>query len=101
MKVLALVCLIVLAVAQMPQELIDKYTVTYQHKGADGPYPTIGQKAEVHYTGTLLNGKKFDSSRDRSSPFAFTVGKHQVITCWDEVVAHLAVGDKVDVICPS
>lgn len=54
----------------------------------------------MHYTGTLLNGKKFDSSKDRNSPFEFNVGRSQVIKCWDEVVSHLSVGDHVKVTCP-
>lgn len=70
-------------------------------EGNTDSYPPVGSKASVHYTGTLLDGKKFDSSRDRNSPFSFSVGRQQVITCWDEVVLHLGVGDRVNVICPS
>lgn len=48
----------------------------------------------IHYTGTLANGQKFDSSRDRGMPFQTVIGKGHVIKGWDEGVPKLSVGEK-------
>ncbi len=69
-------------------------------KVGKGPKPHAGQTAVVHYTGTFLNGKKFDSSRDRSRPFEFVLGTHGVIPCWDEAVAMMRVGGRRKLVCP-
>ncbi|MBE0648126.1 MAG: FKBP-type peptidyl-prolyl cis-trans isomerase [Bacteroidales bacterium] len=66
-----------------------------------GPKPMPGQKVKVHYTGTLLDGTKFDSSVDRGEPFSFTIGQGQVIKGWDEGIALMNVGGKATLIIPS
>jgi peptidylprolyl isomerase len=67
----------------------------------DGPSPTAGKTVRVHYTGTLTNGKKFDSSVDRGRPFEFTIGIGQVIKGWDEGVMSMKVGGKRQLIIPA
>jgi peptidylprolyl isomerase len=59
-----------------------------------GATPQAGQTVTVHYTGTLENGKKFDSSRDRGEPFSFVLGRGQVIPGWDEGLATMKVGGR-------
>jgi len=63
-------------------------------------YPKKGQTVTVHYTGTLTNGKKFDSSVDRGRPFEFKLGVGQVIRAWDEGVAKLSMGERAKLTCP-
>ena len=74
-----------------------KYIVLKKGKGK---MSETGKIAEVHYTGWLLDGKKFDSSRDRKEPFEFTLGAKQVIAGWDEGVALMKIGDEFRLILP-
>jgi FKBP-type peptidyl-prolyl cis-trans isomerase len=60
----------------------------------NGDLAASGQKVTVHYTGWLTNGTKFDSSKDRDEPFAFHLGKKQVIRGWDDGVQGMKVGGK-------
>lgn len=63
-------------------------------KQGDGvTFPTRGQTVVIHYTGTLTNGTKFDSSRDRGRPLKFSIGGGQVIKGWDEGIAKMSVGE--------
>lgn len=60
----------------------------------DGPSPRPGQTAVVHYTGTLTNGTKFDSSRDKGQPFSFVYGQTPMIKGWDEGLSTMKVGGR-------
>jgi len=66
----------------------------------NGAAPKNGDTVSVHYTGTFLDGRKFDSSVDRDEPFAFVLGAGQVIRGWDLGVAAMKIGDKVKLTIP-
>ena len=63
-------------------------------KVGDGQIAETGMTAQVHYTGWLTDGTKFDSSVDRGQPFSFKLGAGQVIRGWDEGVKGMRVGGK-------
>ncbi|TXT13325.1 hypothetical protein VHUM_00692 [Vanrija humicola] len=60
-----------------------------------------GDKLSMHYTGTLEDGSKFDSSRDRNQPLDFTIGKGQVIQGWEQGLLDMCVGEKRVLTIPS
>jgi FKBP-type peptidyl-prolyl cis-trans isomerase FkpA len=79
----------------MPDGL--KYTDDQVGTGAEAQ---AGKTAVVHYTGWLMDGTKFDSSRDRNQPFSFPLGRGAVIRGWDEGVAGMKVGGKRTLVVP-
>ncbi|MES2618607.1 MAG: FKBP-type peptidyl-prolyl cis-trans isomerase [Bacteroidota bacterium] len=92
------------AVAQKNNDTITtksglRYVIT--KKNPTGTQAKKGDKIEAHYTGTLTNGKKFDSSRDRNQTFGFVIGNQEVIAGWDEGFAYLKEGETATFIIPD
>src|SRR5437868_6353448 len=75
-----------------------KYT---DEQVGQGEEAKVGDSVTVHYTGTLKDGKKFDSSLDRNEPFVFKLGAGRVIKGWDEGVAGMKVGGKRKLMIPA
>lgn len=65
-----------------------------------GEEANVGETVEVHYTGWLLEGDKFDSSVDRGTPFSFTLGEKRVIPGWEQGIEGMKVGGKRELIIP-
>ncbi|MEI8202300.1 MAG: FKBP-type peptidyl-prolyl cis-trans isomerase [Bacteroidota bacterium] len=74
------------------------FTETKKGNGAQGE---TGKTIKMHYTGTFLDGKKFDSSLDKGKPLEFQIGSGQVIPAWDEAALKMKVGGKAHIIVPS
>jgi FKBP-type peptidyl-prolyl cis-trans isomerase FkpA len=68
-------------------------------KAGKGAQPKAVDTVKVHYVGTLIDGKEFDSSVKRGEPVEFPLG--QVIPCWTEGVAKMKVGGKARLVCPA
>jgi len=111
-RVIAILVVVVLAVSVVAYVLVNRGPAT----GAEvatasglkyidivegtGATPQNGQTVTVHYTGTLENGKKFESSVDRGQPYEFRLGTGAVIKGWDEGLASMKVGGKRKLIIP-
>jgi FKBP-type peptidyl-prolyl cis-trans isomerase FkpA len=67
-------------------------------KEGDGASPSASDKVKVHYRGTFLDGREFDSSYKRNSPIEFPLSG--VIPCWTEGVQKMKVGGKAKLTCP-
>ncbi|KAM7255038.1 hypothetical protein ACFE04_020279 [Oxalis oulophora] len=70
-------------------------------EGESWQTPESGDEVEVHYTGTLLDGTKFDSSRDKGTPFKFTLGQGQVIKGWDLGISTMKKGENAIFTIPA
>lgn len=69
-------------------------------KTGEGEVAKTGDRVSVHYSGWLMDGKKFDSSLDRNKPFEFEIGAGRVIRGWEQGVAGMHVGEKRELIIP-
>ena len=65
-----------------------------EHEVGTGEKAVNGKTVAVHYTGTLTDGKKFDSSHDRGQPIEFKLGAGQVIQGWERGIEGMCVGGK-------
>jgi FKBP-type peptidyl-prolyl cis-trans isomerase len=109
--VLVLVCLLALAACgPSPEERARKAvemsaSVTSLEikdtKVGTGTEARPGRRVTVHYTGTLMDGTKFDSSRDRNEPFEFMLGAGEVIPGWDKGVQGMRVGGQRHLTIPA
>ncbi len=80
---------------KVKEKKVGKAVLKYEDlKEGTGAEAKKGDEVEVHYTGWLTSGKKFDSSVDRGVPFGFKLGAGRVIKGWDEGVAGMKVGGK-------
>lgn len=68
--------------------------------GGNGAAASEGKHVSVHYSGTLENGIKFDSSRDRDGPYSFTLGEGQVIAGWEQGIKGMKVGGRRKLVIP-
>ncbi|KAJ7088375.1 hypothetical protein B0H15DRAFT_841160 [Mycena belliarum] len=74
-------------------------TIETLNPGDGQSFPKKGDSVSIHYVGTLLDGSKFDSSRDRGEPFKTEIGIGKVIKGWDEGVVQLSKGQKAILTC--
>ena len=93
------------AVAQTPAAAVSAAAVTTPSgliytalAEGKGPSPTAADTVKVHYRGTFLDGREFDSSYARNAPATFPLGR--VIPCWTEGVQKMKVGGKAQLVCP-
>lgn len=81
-------------VSSLPAQSSPSGLTWYVLQEGAGPVAQRGQTVDVHYTGWLTDGTKFDSSHDRGEPIRFPLGMGKVIKGWDEAVSGMKVGER-------
>jgi FKBP-type peptidyl-prolyl cis-trans isomerase FkpA len=87
------------ALAQSATEKLASGVVIEHTTSGQGAQPTAASTVQVHYRGTLADGKEFDSSYKRGQPTTFPLNR--VIPCWTEGLQHMKVGGKAKLTCPA
>lgn len=93
--------LLALAIAAIPQDLAQRYSVEVLKTGLSGTEPKKGSQIKVDYAGRLSDGVEFESSWKTAKPLPFTVGVGKVIKCWDDLALYMKIGDKLRFKCPA
>lgn len=102
-----LICLVLLSILYLAQFTVgeDKKEETLKIEVVEKPEKCprttkVGDSLAMHYTGRLVDGKKFDSSHDRGKTFDFTLGKGMVIQGWEQGLLDMCVGEKRKLVIP-
>lgn len=90
---LVIVLLVLIAIGNKEENSME-LEIKVLKEGTGDQEAKQGDFVKVHYTGTLEDGTKFDSSVDRGEPFEFTLGVGQVIQGWDQGVSGMKIGEK-------
>ncbi len=80
---------------------VEQFQVEHITKGDEKTFPRIGQFLFVHYTGSLPDGKVFDSSRTKGERYRTKIGRYELLKCWEEVLKRMTLGERIKVVCPS
>jgi FKBP-type peptidyl-prolyl cis-trans isomerase len=83
------------------QKNMDEVKIEVLKEGTGDQVSKTGDTLTVHYTGTLTDGTKFDSSVDRGQPFSFTLGENRVIQGWEQGMLNMKVGEKRKLTIPA
>lgn len=83
------------------QAAVTELQIEVLAEGTGDAVAKVGDMVAVHYTGTLVDGSKFDSSLDRNEPIEFLLGQGQVIAGWDQGIEGMKVGEKRKLTIPS